>query len=721
LKGRLARIKDGPAGELAAYQKILEISAENIHALVRITWLKISEGNLDEARKQLEQIRKIAPNYRLTKYLLALIEFRQKNYIAARDAVLQALKAAPNHLPSVLLAGTVEYTLGAHSQAQKHLALVVKQAPGHRYARKLLVASLAKTGQLQRAIEVLQPGLLQETDDFELTTLAGEVYLQGNEFSKAVQYFEKAMKLAPKSAHARTGLGVSRLVSGEPDRALADLESAVALDTGKSDILLVMSALQRANYDQALQAMQSLEEKQPKNPLTYHLKGMIYSGKKDETTARKHFEHALELSPMYVAAAMKLAQLDLQDKKPADARRRFEAMLEKDKNNTRALLALANIAPRVGATLKEQIDWLERARNASPSSSQPKLMLARAYMRSGDPTKALDIMQQAAAAHPNNPNVLDTLGAIQIGAGAKEQALATYNKVVELQPKSATALFRLAMAQAANADQTSAANTLRKAVSLQPDFIDAHIALAALELNAKRYPAAMKIAKQVQMQSAKSPAGFLIEGDIMMAEKKFPQAAKAYETAYGMGKNGVVLIKLHRAYIRAGKAEEAERRLAQWLKDSPDDATVRYYAAEVSLKLGKYKDAIEHYEWVLKKQPDNVSALNNLATAYSQVKDARASETAEHAYKLSPNNAAVADTLGWILVEQGDTKRGLELLQKAVTAAPKATEPRYHLARALMKVGDRAKAREELEKLLADAPGSRFANDAKQLLSDLSQ
>ncbi len=131
------------------------------------------------------------------------------------------------------------------------------------------------------------------------------------------------------------------------------------------------------------------------------------------------------------------------------------------------------------------------------------------------------------------------------------------------------------------------------------------MALATLELSAGRYPAAMKIAQQVQKQSAKSPAGFVLEGDVMMAEKKFPQAAKAYETAYGMGKSGAVLIKLHTAYTRAGKPEEAEGRLAQWLKGSPDDAAVRLYTAEASLRSGKYKNAIEQYEWLLKKQPDN--------------------------------------------------------------------------------------------------------------------
>ncbi len=117
--------------------------------------------------------------------------------------------------------------------------------PGYLYARKLLVASLLKSGQTQRAIEVLQPGLQQAPEDGELMALAGEVYLQNNEFAKAAQYFERAAKLDPKSAGARTGLGLSRLASGETDRALADLESAVQLDPDKyqADMLLVTSHL----------------------------------------------------------------------------------------------------------------------------------------------------------------------------------------------------------------------------------------------------------------------------------------------------------------------------------------------------------------------------------------------------------------------------------------------------------------------------------------------
>lgn len=53
------------------------------------------------------------------------------------------------------------------------------------------------------------------------------------------------------------------------------------------------------------------------------------------------------------------------------------------------------------------------------------------------------------------------------------------------------------------------------------------------------------------------------------------------------------------------------------------------------------------------------------------------------------------DTLGWMLVEQGNTTRGLPLLQKAVSTVPEAVAIRYHLVLGLVKLGDKAKARKE--------------------------
>mgnify|MGYP000297350231 CR=1 FL=1 len=73
-----------------------------------------------------------------------------------------------------------------------------------------------------------------------------------------------------------------------------------------------------------------------------------------------------------------------------DSRHRNVALANLAAAYGEALLALANLAPRLGATPKEQIDWLERARKASPGAVEPQLMLVQVYARAGDAKKALE-------------------------------------------------------------------------------------------------------------------------------------------------------------------------------------------------------------------------------------------------------------------------------------------------------------------------------------------
>ncbi|MCS7041102.1 MAG: tetratricopeptide repeat protein, partial [Caldilineales bacterium] len=101
-----------------------------------------------------------------------------------------------------------------------------------------------------------------------------------------------------------------------------------------------------------------------------------------------------------------------------------------------------------------------------------------------------------------------------------------------------------------------------------------------------------------------------------------------------------------------------------------------------------------------KANPRDLVAANNLAWIYGEMKDPRAVKQAEAAYALAPEHPSTLDTLGWILVQQGQTERGIELLRKAVAKRPDQPELRWHLAYAYHRKGDAATARRELELLL---------------------
>ncbi len=480
----------------------------------------------------------------------------------------------------------------------------------------------------------------------------------------------------------------------------------------------VMTHLAKKEYGKALKLATTLVQTKPDNPVGYNLQGAAYLGKHDLANARKSFEKALSVRKDDESAQMNLAQLDLQQKDFASARNQYQKILATDAKNVLAMLGMAKLEA-MNKNEKESFAWLERAKVANPASPAPRLLLGSHYLRAKNYDKALAELTEAQRSHPNNPNVLDLLGQAQAASGQGASAVSTYQKLVSVRPESAGAYQRLAAAQTSIADYSGAMASLKKALELKPDYVEALDSLARLEVRAGRHAEAFKRAQQIQHLAPKSPTGYALEGDVLFDQKRFSQAAAVYEKALALSPTGILAIRLYSAQVKADKPKEANAKLQKWLKDHPKDTVVRLYLGEEYGRTGRSKEATEQYLAVLQKDPKNVVALNNLANIYHRQNDPRAIQMAEEAFKLRPDSAAIADTLGWMLVEQGNTARGLEMLQRAAAQAPRNTEIRYHLAAALAKSGEKAKARKELENLLESTQQFPQREAARTLLNQL--
>jgi tetratricopeptide (TPR) repeat protein len=152
-----------------------------------------------------------------------------------------------------------------------------------------------------------------------------------------------------------------------------------------------------------------------------------------------------------------------------------------------------------------------------------------------------------------------------------------------------------------------------------------------------------------------------------------------------------------------------------------DDDSVRFVLAGSLIGAGQIVPAIEQHEILLARQPESATLLNNLAWLYSRQGDDRALDYARRAHRIKPAAPEIADTLGWLLVERGELKRGLELLRQANATVPDNPEIGYHLAAALYRDGEDATARRLLKTVLAGAAGFADAADARALLRRLGE
>ncbi|WLI87683.1 PEP-CTERM system TPR-repeat protein PrsT [Massilia sp. R2A-15] len=719
-QGDLLRAQNQSQKALATYDKVLAINPEHRTAHIEKAYLDIALGKFEAAQQELDTARVLAPGNLLLHYTQALLYFSEGRSVDAQIPVHNVLRVAPEHMPTILLAGAVNFNLGSMHQAEHHLRHYLEKNPDNPYARKMLASTLLRTGHTPQALEVLAPALKQAQPDVQMLALAGESYMQARDFNRASQYFEKASALDPAAARLRTSLAFSKLGKGQAAQAVSDLRLATKLEKGshQAGIALVRTELGLKHFDQAFAAALDLEKEQPDNATVQDLKGMAYLGKGDVKQARASFLKALALQPSYFASAANLAQIELDANNPAGARKHLQQFLDKNPRSTEAMSTFATLAT-LEKKAGETTSWLERAAAVDPDAVGPAVNLIGQYLKTGQHQKALDIVLRLRVTHPDDPDLLDLLGKGQLAVAAQEQALDTYKKLATALPRSAQAQMQVGALLMVMKRHQQAEDWLKAALAMQPDFPAAQLALAELYVRKNWNELAMTIAEKMQQNHPNAAAGYQLEGDVLMAQHKPALAVAAFDRAFALNRSNEMVIKTDNALKLAGRQEEAARRLAQWLQQHPDDLRVELYRAQALAADQQYKAAAAQFEAIVKRHPDNVIALNNLALVYQQSQDARAQAAAEHAYKVAGDNPVIMDTLGWILVEQGDTGRGLPILQKASAKSPQARDIRYHVALGLFKSGDKAAARKELEALLKDATQFAEAGDARALLKQL--
>jgi tetratricopeptide (TPR) repeat protein len=190
------------------------------------------------------------------------------------------------------------------------------------------------------------------------------------------------------------------------------------------------------------------------------------------------------------------------------------------------------------------------------------------------------------------------------------------------------------------------------------------------------------------------------------SKKAWPEAVAAFRNGLKYSSTSDLAIRLDASLRAGGNVAEADKFMAGWLKDHPKDRDANAYLAEMAIGKKDYAGAAARYKALLEIQPDDALSLNNLAYVSGQLKDPKAVEYAEKANKLMPDNAAIPDTLGMLLVERGDAKRGADVMQSGGARAGL----RRHTAQlraGIDQVGARSRRRRNWRPSRSSATGSR--------------
>ena len=708
------------APAIAAYQQAVAAKPSAGAAHGALITLFLAERKVDEAAKQLEQMKAALPQTVQTAMYDGQVSFAKGDLKRAREQFQLVLRALPTHVPTLQTAGMVELGLNSLAQAEAMLSKAVQLAPDAVGPRSLLAQAQLRQNQPVRAIATLAPALDKANPPVQLLLLGAQANMAAGESKRAEALFQRAAKAAPNDPKIRTAVALGHLSKGSPDAVVAELQAISASDTGVSaDLGIIATLLHEGKNDAARKAIDNLARKTPDKPMADLLRGQLQVREKNLADARKSFAAAVAKDPKYYPAVAALGGLDIIEKHPELAKARFTDFLKASPGHLQASMALAEVAQRSGGSRSEVAALIEAAIKANPSEVRPRIVLVDWYLAGGDIKAALAAAQTAATALPDDAEVQERLGQTMLASGDKQQAQAAYNRLVALQPKSPTGYLGLADVAMALGEPAGAARQVRKALEVAPDAPIVQRAAIQSALIDKHPEQAFAVARQVQTKRPGEALGYTYEGDIALQQKQWPVAEAAFRKALGKPGGETAASRIHVTLKSAGKTAEAEQWSATWRKDHPNDVLFLYYLGDEALARDDQKSAEQWYRTVVERQPGNALALNNIAYLMMVQKRPGALAMSEKAVQAAPDQPQLLDTLALAQAGEGQLSKGLATAERALSLAPKDGGIRLTLARLYLQNNDKAKAKAELDKLATLGPAFAKQSEVGRLLKEL--
>ncbi len=416
-----------------------------------------------------------------------------------------------------------------------------------------------------------------------------------------------------------------------------------------------------------------------------------------------------------------------------------------------ATLMLASGDPRrVKAAIAELQPLIEKM----PRSATLHFNLGRAYMTGTDPEsrdKARDQLETALRLDPHHAPAKLAWAELAL-AGEPAQAEQAAAEVLSEDSTNVAARLIHAKALVNIAEPKKAREELVTLLQMYPASNDGRQLLAELDFEEHRYQeaedgfrallaandnrgvagvlkteiaqgqleAAVQFASDQLKRSPERAGTRLLLAQTLMAAGSYSVAAAQFQFLIEKNRGSSELyLQMGEAKLAEGDVPGALAALQTARQLMPDDARAVLDLALLYDRTGRSEEARKEYEIVIQLQPENATALNNLAylEAEEGVDLDQALAHAQRAQQKRPRDLDVEDTLALVYLKKNLTADGLRMLRDLVSRQPASAPFHLHLALALYQKGDRTSARRELETARRHQPSAKEQNQIRDLLA----
>lgn len=705
----------------AALDKSIALADTSISYRIARALVNLQLHDYDAARADVTELLKAFPRNPAVNYVQGLLLFEDQQYRKAIAALTLAEPAAKQFPLTLYFLGNAYLIEGNLELAANFARQFAALVPGDSRGLKMLATILLLQDKPAEAQSVLQPVLDQNSGDVAALNIAANALLQDDQADLGLVLYARIRQLQPDWQIVPLGQEATLVTAGPADgeSQFADGAPAGGDNFPQTEVLKILDLLQKKDFAGAVEEAKAFQFRALDSLAPYHMLGMIYLAAGQPENARTEFERALLQAPGDPVANQGLAQLALAANDTDGARKYYQAVLAAHHDDLTTLMQLAALDAKENNT-RAMIARLNQAIAAHPSVLEPRLSLASHYLSAGAPDKVEAVFASLSELQRGSPRVLDMTGRAQLALNQHDKALVTLQRLVEVAPASADARYLLAMAASATGDVQKAKQELTAGASRNPRHVPSLVGLAKIaRLEGEQETFERYLATLVEI--APDTADVLRLRALAAQLNGQPGEALAYaEDAFKQAPSTQTLLELTALQKAAGKPAQSRKRLGDWVRTNPADVAVRLTLANDLETSGNVQAAQAQYLAVLKLEPGNITALNNLAWNLRRSEPKRALEYIRQAVAIAPDLPVLLDTLAVVESQNGDHVAAQRNIERALAAAPDDSSVRFHAAMIAAARGDTAQAITALEALLAN-PADTFPEraEAEALLQTL--
>lgn len=318
--------------------------------------------------------------------------------------------------------------------------------------------------------------------------------------------------------------------------------------------------------------------------------------------------------------------------------------------------------------------------------------------------EAAGLYRKALALRPRWTEGWWSLGTLEYDQDHYAKAAQAFERLIVLDPANGTAHAMLGLCQFELSKDEPALNNLLKAEQLGviKDEQLRKVALyhmGVLELRARKFDDAKETLDQL--------ARLHVETKELTTALGLAVLLIRPEDAPPEGTPGATLVERTgeaEAFLAAKDFELAKKAYAQLTSEFPDYPNLHFAFGRLLLETNETDAAVEQFQRELKRDPDNVYSLLEIAAARYQVDSQDGLPYAEHALKLKPGLPFAHYLVGVLRLDTGDAAGAIPELQIAQNAFPNEPRIYFSLGSAYARTGrkaEAAKARAEFARLNA--------------------